>query len=112
MKMVVTALLYSGVPNPSWRIDAQFAEQIARLLDSLPELHRRCEMPDNLGYTGMTMTASEPIRGDREWWFAKGIAGSAGRCFADPGREVERTLLRSGRSLIGPQVVDDLLALF
>lgn len=107
----VEADLYSGRPNPSWPLAPEEASQLVRRVDGLAPA-APVEPPGRLGYRGLRFRL---YAGDREIASGESFDGhlrfqdAAGpRHLADPGREVERWLLATGRGKLEPQVYETL----
>lgn len=99
--------IFSGRPSPSWNLTAAQAEELARLLESLPADESKGGTDDapGLGYRGFT------IQG-RDVWIAafRGRISvqrdGAERRLSDPDRSVERWLLGTGEPSLEPNVRD------
>jgi hypothetical protein len=103
--------LYSGRPNPAWPLTP---EEVARLVERVDGLAPadEAEPPGRLGYRGLRfrlhaqgreIASGESFDGHLRF---QDSAGS--RHLADPGREVERWLLKTGKGKIEPQVYQTL----
>lgn len=102
--MIATALLYSGIENPHWVVPPARAAEVARAMEAMTELHQPRPSPGGLGYAGISISVPTPIRDERIWTFGNGIAVSAGRCFSDVKRRIERMILETGRGQIDAKV--------
>lgn len=101
--------LYSGRPNPSWTLTPEEVTQLVQRVDGLAPADAM-EPPGRLGYRGLRFRL---YAGGREIASAESFdehlrfhdpAGP--RHLADPGREIERWLLATGRGKIEPQVYE------
>jgi hypothetical protein len=97
--------IFSGRPSPSWSLTAAQAEELARLLESLPadESEGGAAQAPGLGYRGFT------IQGQSAWIAAfRGRVSvqrnGAERRLSDPERTVERWLLGTGDPHLEPDV--------
>jgi len=101
--VTVEADLFSGRPNPTWALSPEEVEPLLALLRRLAPAPER-EAPDRLGYRGLRLrfarqgadVASVEVFGRRVRYRDK--AGS--RTLADPGREVERSLVATGKGKV------------
>lgn len=103
--------LYSGRPNPAWSLTPEEVAQLVERVDGLAPADG-VEPPGRLGYRGLRFRL---YAGGREVASAESFdehlrfQGPAGpRHLADPGREVERWLLETGRGKIESQVYETL----
>jgi hypothetical protein len=103
--------LYSGRPNPAWSLTP---EEVARLAERVDRLAPAGEVepPGRLGYRGLRfrlysrgreIASAESFDGHLRFQDAAGP-----RHLADPGGEVERWLLQTGRGKIESQVYETL----
>jgi hypothetical protein len=94
----IGVLLYSGRPDPSWRIPEEDGEAWVRSFERLTRT--RTPIPDQsrLGYRGVWL---QNDRGHR--WFAYlSVAWTRNDRRADPQRALERTLLASAPADVLP----------
>lgn len=103
--------LYSGRPNPAWSLTPEETARLVERIDGMAPADE-AEPPGRLGYRGLRFRLSA---GGRETASGESFdehvrfRDSAGvRHLADPGREVERWLLETGRGKIEPQVYETL----
>lgn len=95
--MIATALLYSGRPNPRWRIDPATAARLAPLLAALTANRTEAvQPPPGLGYGGIELRV-ESTGPDQVWLFRGGLAGNAAGTFLDRNREIENLLSENAR---------------
>jgi hypothetical protein len=107
----VEADLYSGRPNPAWSLTPEEVVTLVERVDGLAPADE-VELPDRLGYRGLRFRLQaqgrEITSGDSFDGHLR-VQDSAGpRHLADPGNEVERWLLATGRGKIEPQVYETL----
>ncbi len=103
-KAVVELDVYSGRPNPVWRLSAEQTGTVLGMLHALAPAPLRAT-PDGLGYRGVLVTVADPATGAP--LRAKVFDGlvrtgteADGTYLADPGRRVEQFLVETGRSHI------------
>lgn len=109
MSMAATILLYSGRPNPSWEVAADRQERVRALIAQAPHEAGTCKMPDGLGYNGVILSIRERDGREERWQVYDGRAASASGCRIDGGRQLERTLLDSGRDVIDPSILSSII---
>jgi len=97
----VALLLYSGVPDPTWTLDATQVDALTALIDALGA-RDPAEMPTHLGYRGFRVDGLEDTRLTVAAGIVERRTGSASAYFADPERTVERCLLPSGEGALKP----------
>ena len=102
MTYEITLDLLSGLPNPSWCLDAAQARRLARWLDdSAPTAE---VVPDpGLGYRGLLVAADASGEADPTRVFREVVHSPSGG-LADPGRALERWLVETGA--IAPTLLD------
>jgi hypothetical protein len=97
--MEASALLYSGRPNPSWRVPAPLAQRVRETLAEAPAAGAGGGKPPGLGYSGIRLRYEDEDGGARTADLFGGVAVLDGRRLADPQRQLERALLASGEAL-------------
>ncbi len=102
--MILTVLVYSGRPNPTWALAAAEAEAISVSISQLKPLGGACAAPANLGYSGVEAAFEEHGR-RRELTFIEGVAYEGRRCWADENRGIERRLIDTGRGRFDPAIL-------
>jgi hypothetical protein len=107
--MVVTALLYSGIPNPSWPVPDGRTEQVSRAIAGMSRIDDACPPQGGLGYSGVRLDVTDARGGEQTWTFAGGFALMGDDCFRDAGRGIERLLLETGRGRLDAELVDTIL---
>ena len=91
--------LYSGRVNPRFVLSAADAAELQRRLDALPSVRDAPEPLDILGYRGLRIT--DPDAPNMEVVVSAGTVEIRGsrhgtRRLADPGRQLERWLVKAG----------------
>jgi len=102
--MIVTVLVYSGRPNPSWTLAPAEAERMGVAISQLKPLGGACTAPATLGYSGVEAAFDEHGR-RRELTFVDGVAYEGQRCWADESRGIERRLIDTGRGRFDPAIL-------
>lgn len=88
--MVVEIDIFSGRPNPRWRLSEAETARLTRLLSSLePAADGPPPSPPGLGYRGVRLRDSE----GSIWSAYRGFVQSPEGLLADPNRRVERFVL-------------------
>lgn len=89
--------LYSGRPNPRFVLSAPDAAEFRRRLDALPLARDAAGPRDGLGYRGLRVTG--PDAPGVEVVVSAGTvevsSGGGARRLADPGRQLERWLVKA-----------------
>jgi hypothetical protein len=101
--------IFSGMPNPEWRLSET---QAKTLLDRLSALSptEECPRPGNLGYRGLIVRIRRETRQDTHVYIHRGCVeveqlGSSA-FFADPSRGLERYLVATGEPFLATEVLD------
>jgi hypothetical protein len=105
MPIEVELDVFSGRPNPAWRLDTAREVEFVNRLRALPPARREVSGLPGLGYRGVLVRSSrmgEPRFNMRVY---KGIVQDAGGDREDPGRELERWLLKTGSALLDPSLM-------
>jgi hypothetical protein len=109
------ALVFSGRPDPGWRLDAATAARVVAALDALPELERAPRAPrtrKRLGYRGCFLAAPDGTR----WTAHAGVVVEERASGApatrvvrrDDGRAFERLVLATAPpGTLPPGIADD-----
>jgi hypothetical protein len=107
----VEADLYSGRPNPSWPLTPEEVAELARRIEGLAPA-AAVEPPDRLGFRGFRFrlyARGREIAAGQSYDGHLRLQGLAGpRHLADPGQELERWLLATGRGRIEPRAYETL----
>jgi hypothetical protein len=106
--MDVEVDLYSGRPNPHFRLNPDEASEVLRRLADLPPLSDHAAPREGLGYRGLRLVpeSSDSIA---EIEVSAGVVVVHNRdgsvvYLADPGRTLERWLIETGAESLGPDV--------
>lgn len=106
--VTVTLGVFSGLPDPAWRLSRTEAAELRMLVDALPVV--RAEPPSGgLGYHGFAIAdagagpGSPPLVAYHGWIAAAGEGPREARRDADG--SVERFLLETGRRVVDPAVL-------
>jgi hypothetical protein len=110
-EIIVQIDLYSGRPNPRWRLDEGQSAQLIRRLDAMPEVGHG-ELAQGLGYRGVIVTMQDSASGRPMTMTVS--AGTVLQRFydgtelwrRDVGRHFENWLIDTGRSHLDPTVYE------
>jgi hypothetical protein len=112
----VTADVYSGRKNPEWDlVGEQVTDFRARLTGLRADPAKVNERPDQLGYRGLILDMTSDGSTQR-FVIASGTviveptSSGARRVLLDPGRTLEKWVLRTGKNALGPDLLASLLA--
>jgi hypothetical protein len=100
--------IFSGMPNPHWTLSEA---DTATLLSKFSELPNAEPSPrsDRLGYRGVGLIVRSAQGGASKVFVHNGVVetrdGPSVRFFGDPRRALERWLIDTGRSRLGPEVM-------
>ena len=108
MQFVAGASVFSGRPDPTWPVDAEFADRLWQLWNSLPTHDGSLPAAPPLGYRGCFLREETGV----EWFAYRGVVKFTSpphsETRADKERQFERLLLSSAPAgLIPPQLVAD-----
>ncbi|WP_143267668.1 hypothetical protein [Amycolatopsis alba] len=90
--------IYSGVPNPAWTLQAAEAAEFQRKLKSLPQTSGG-RIDNNLGYRGFVVRTG-PTTAQVQRGTVKVVKDGETVFRTDPGRQLERWLLQSGKPFL------------
>jgi hypothetical protein len=101
--------VFSGRPNPRFRLAPEAAAELMRHVAALPPLPGPAALSDGLGYRGLRIEADEDEPSFAEMVVSNGIVlvrdrSGAERFLADPDRSVERWLAQTGAPMLDPGV--------
>lgn len=104
--LAAEADLYSGRPNPVWRLNPAATRELGSMLRALQPGGTPAEAP-GLGYRGLLVREAEAVLpGCAELRVYRGTVaahcGTTTRSLADPGRAVERFLVGTGLEAADP----------
>ena len=104
----VTLDVFSGRPNPTWRLAGAAAEDLERRLRAaLPAPRGAPVQPPDLGYRGFLLGKQPAAEGEMRV-YGGWISGPEGR-WLDPGRGLERWLLASAGDRLERPVFEHVL---
>lgn len=108
--MDVEVDLYSGRPNPRFRLEPAAAAELMRRLAALPPLSGRATPRDTLGYRGLRIDAGVTESPVTEIIVSDGVVfirdgGGVERLLKDVHRGLERWLVEAGTAKLDPGVV-------
>ena len=97
--------IYSGLPDPTWTLNAARMDALTTLIESL-EGREPTQAPSNLGYRGFSVEVEGGERVIAAGGAVERTVGDVSEWFADPERTVERWLLASGDGVLKPAEVE------
>jgi hypothetical protein len=105
--MDVEVDLYSGRPNPRFRLDPAAAAELMRRLAALPPLSGPATPRETLGYRGLRIDAGVAESPATEIVVSDGVVivrdrDGAERLLKDPHRGLERWLIEAGTANLDP----------
>ncbi len=108
--MDVVVDLYSGRPNPRFRLEPTAAAELMHLLDALPPSSGRTTVREGLGYRGLRIDAHATESPVAEIVVSDGLVlvrdrDGAERPLEDPHRGLERWLIETGAVSLDPSEV-------
>lgn len=83
--------IFSGKPNPSWKLSTEQVEFLQTSLKSLDEVSEKQPIAPDLGYRGFVVTLNNNVRID----IYGGTITIHKKVFLDRGRMLERWLVRT-----------------
>lgn len=107
-RAIVELDIFSGMPDPVWFLTEEDTRELERRFARLQTTDRR-EFSTDLGYRGFVVRLTAEDGEARLVRVQRGRvevrAGATVEHYADPGRHLERELLRSGASVVAPEVL-------
>ena len=104
-RVTVEADMFSGRPNPMWRMTAQESAELRRRLAHLrPAPTGSVLKPPVLGYRGLRITVYGRRTTDLYQLRDGLVRDKAGRLFVDDDRQLERWILKSARRRVEPEI--------
>lgn len=88
--MIVELDVFSGKPNPRWKLDDKSAASLRRLQSALRRTEQAPPEPPGLGYRGFSY--EDPVVRARVY---RGFVRTARGVFADPSFRIERFLIET-----------------
>jgi hypothetical protein len=104
MTVEVEIDIFSGMPNPEWRLPDTQAQELLERLSALPPTDA-CPRPGNLGYRGLIVRVQQGTR--QSMHIHNGCAEMGdGAFFVDPDRGLERWLVATGHAILDREILD------
>jgi hypothetical protein len=101
--------VFSGRPNPTWKLSGEETSQFLGLLRELPSTEPGW-FDAGLGYRGFAVSLQDPQGRETRVQIYKGIVkrsvGESMEYFADKDRKLERWVLRTGSSRLSPDLYE------
>lgn len=101
--------IFSGRPNPTWKLSAEETSQFLGLLRELPSTEPGW-FDAGLGYRGFAVSFQDPQGRATRVQIYKGIVKrsveESTEYFADKDRKLERWVLKTGRSELSPDLYE------
>lgn len=101
--------VYSGRPNPTWKLSGEETSQFLGLLRELPPMEPGW-FDAGLGYRGFAVSFQDPQGRDTTVQIYKGIVkrsvGESTEYFADKDRKLERWVLKTASSRLSPDLYE------
>ena len=113
--MMVELDIFSGRPNPRWKLTSHQVKEFNNQIEKLPESKLTSKREEGLGYRGMVIRSTHDIiHGYDEIVICKGVViarrGKKSKILIDKDRTLERELLQTGRRLLDDDLYFDVLA--
>ena len=112
MALQLTALIFSGRVNPTWRLSDDACRQLTAHLKTLGPLLTSYRPLSKLGYAGVLIETTPPTPAERWLCFEQTVrhdTAGATVWHADPGRELEHMALLSGQDSLDPALFRTLI---
>lgn len=101
--------IFSGRPNPTWKLAGEETSQFLGLLRELPSAEPGW-FDAGLGYRGFAVSFQDPQGRETRVQIFKGIVkqsmGESSEYFADKDRKLERWVLKTGSSRLSPDLYE------
>ena len=97
MSVEVLLDIYSGRPNPKWRLDPEAAAELGRLFGQAKEKTNDLPQPPALGYRGFHLSATGEAIPSHCTVF-EGIVQTESGNVRDKGRVIEKWLIRHSKA--------------
>lgn len=105
MGMQVTLNIFSGLPNPVWKLSpAQESELLSRLMGLQSAHEESFKTAPGLGYGGFVVRSEESPSSPDPIMVYDGLIQHGGRVYMDTQRDLERWLLNTSGSSIPEQL--------
>jgi hypothetical protein len=104
--------VFSGRPNPHWTLNQRDSQELLRRLQRLSPTNAG-EPSGNLGYRGVILSNPEGAIAGFEWIVCSnglvvGYKGDSSQKFIDANRNLERWLVQTGETTLGPDILRSL----
>lgn len=104
--------VFSGRPNPHWTLNQRDSQELLRRLQRLSPTNAG-EPSGNLGYRGVILSNPEGAIAGFEWIVCSnglvvGYKGDSSQKFIDANRNLERWLVQTGKTTLGPDILRSL----
>lgn len=112
MPLQLTALIFSGRVNPTWRISGEACRQLSARLNTLDPLRTPYRPLSKLGYAGVLIATTPPTPAESWLCFEQTVrhdTAGATVWHADPERELEHMALLSGQDSLDPDLFQKLI---
>ncbi|MFT5330590.1 MAG: hypothetical protein ACI9TB_001446 [Parasphingorhabdus sp.] len=96
--LTITAMIYSGLPNPSWTVDRAREKQLLAAIEALEPRPGPCPDSGGLGYSGIQVSRKAGDGEKQRWLFHGGFVAADGKCYLDPERRIEKWLVETGKA--------------
>ena len=101
--------IFSGRPNPTWKLSGEETSRFLGLLRELPSTEPGW-FDVGLGYRGFAVSFHDPEGRETRVQIFKGIVkrsvGESAEYFADKDRKLERWVLKTGNSRLSPELYE------
>jgi hypothetical protein len=104
--------IFSGRPNPHWTLNERDSQELLQRLQRLSPTNAG-EPSGNLGYRGVILSNPEGAIAGFEWIVCSdglvvGYKGDSSQKFIDANRNLERWLVQTGKTTLGPDILRSL----
>ena len=105
---IVRALVFSGRPDPEWKIEESIDKELERIWDSLVPIHGEAQSAPSLGYRGCLIKCKSNI----EWFVYKNLVTlkRSGKIESrdDKDRKFEKLVMSSApQGLVPPSLMEN-----
>jgi len=106
--------IFSGRPNPSWKLTATESVEFLRQLRTLPPDGSDRSIRDNLGYRGLIVTGDATVINSFDSIIVSGgkVLGQSpqgSRSFVDKDRGLEQWLIHTGKAYLEPDIYNQVV---
>jgi hypothetical protein len=107
--------IFSGRPNPRWKLTVEESEKLLEELESLQAMKEYPQTPEGLGYQGITVRNKESAMTYDEITAVSGVViaqeGITSRYFSDRDQKLELWLLETGKDKLETTLYHTILTL-